>query len=106
PAISLCHRLDKPMESTSTFGQWLKERRHELDLTQEAVAEAANCTEEPLRKIERGRRRPSRQMAELLADRLQVEPQIRPAFVLWARGASAAPSFPPLHTSPTEGPKP
>ena len=90
------------METTSTFGQWLKQRRHELDLTQEAVAEAASCSIETIRKIESGQRRPSRQMAEVLADHLHVDPRVRPAFVLWARGASDTPTFDALTTEERE----
>ena len=55
------------MESEPTFGQWLKQRRQELDLTQEALAEATGCSSDSIRKIESGRRRPSRQIADLLA---------------------------------------
>jgi predicted ATPase/transcriptional regulator with XRE-family HTH domain len=91
-------------ERTTTFGQWLRQRRHELDLTQEAVAEATRCSSDTIRKIESGKRRPSRQIAELLADFLDVEPQARPAFVLWARGM-AHPAPPAPATLTTEGPR-
>ncbi len=78
------------MEIAATFGQWLKQRRHELDLTQEAVAEATGCSPDTIRKIEAGHRRPSRQIADILADFLHIEAQQRAAFVLWARGISNA----------------
>ncbi|MEO5952995.1 MAG: tetratricopeptide repeat protein [Chloroflexia bacterium] len=76
------------MKTTSTFGQWLKQRRHELDLTQDAIADSVGCSTDTIYKIEAGLRRPSRQVAELLAGCLQVSPNERPAFVKWARGAS------------------
>lgn len=75
----------------STFGQWLKQRRHELDLTQEAVAEATGCSPDTVRKIESGHRRPSRQIADLLMAVLQVDPEAQSAFVLWARGVGGQP---------------
>src|SRR5689334_11405181 len=74
------------METAPTFGQWVKQRRNELGLTQEQVAEATGYSPDTIRKIESGKRRPSHQVAEHLADLLQVEPQERRAFVLWARG--------------------
>src|SRR6266478_6068564 len=77
-----------PMDTASTFGQWLKQRRRDLSLTQEVVADATGCSRDTIRKIEAGLRRPSRQIAELLADCLYVEPQKRAFFVLWARGLS------------------
>lgn len=88
------------MQSISTFGQWLKQRRRELDLTQEAIAESVACSTDTVYKIEAGRRRPSRQMAELLAECLDVPPDERLAFVQWARGASHIP--PPIAHSSTE----
>src|SRR5258708_3398473 len=74
------------MDTTSTFGQWLKQRRQQLDLTQEAVAQATGGSSNTIRKIESGKRPPSRQIAELLADFRHVEPPEVAAFVLWARG--------------------
>jgi predicted ATPase/transcriptional regulator with XRE-family HTH domain len=81
------------METTSPFGPWLKQRRQQLDLTQEAVAEATGCSLDTIRKIEAGRRRPSRQIAELLAEFLHVAPSDVPAFVLWARGMADSDPF-------------
>lgn len=91
------------MESASTFGQWLKQRRHELDLTQDTIAEALGCSSDTIRKIESGQRRPSRQIAELLANILQIDPQERSTFVLWARGM-ATPSPAPGTRVPSTTP--
>jgi transcriptional regulator with XRE-family HTH domain len=49
------------------FEDWLKHLRQELDLTQEQIAQRACCSVHAIRKIEMGERRPSRQLAELLA---------------------------------------
>jgi predicted ATPase/transcriptional regulator with XRE-family HTH domain len=83
------------------FGQWLKERRRALDLTQRALAQQAGCSPETIKKIEAGRLRPSRQLAGLLLARLQIPPDEQPAFVRWARQggrpapAAVAPPLPP-----------
>lgn len=68
------------------FGEWLKRRRQSLDLTQAELAERAGCSVFALRKIETGERRPSKQLAGLLADALQVPPEQTAAFVAAARG--------------------
>jgi predicted ATPase/DNA-binding NarL/FixJ family response regulator/DNA-binding XRE family transcriptional regulator len=74
---------------TITFGAWLKRLRAELDLTQDAVAEQVGCAVETLRSLERGVRRPSRTMAERLADVLRVPTDERAAFLRLGRGIEA-----------------
>lgn len=69
-----------------SFGEWLKERRRALDLTQEELAERAGCSVFALRKIESGERRPSKQLAALLADALQISDEDKPTFIRVARG--------------------
>ncbi len=73
-------------ESPQFFGEWLKHRRRSLDLTQAELAERAGCTVFALRKIEAGERRPSKQLAGLLAIALQVPPDQADVFVRMARG--------------------
>ncbi len=68
------------------FGAWLRERRQGRDMTQEALARQAGCSFETIRKIEAGLRRPSRQVAELLAEAVGFGGADQEAFVLWARG--------------------
>ena len=70
----------------SFFGEWLRQRRRALDLTQAELAERAGCSVFALRKIESGERRPSKQLAQLLAASLHVPPEDRDAFVRAARG--------------------
>ena len=67
------------------FGQWLKKRRRVLDLTQAELAQRIPCAVITLQKIEAGRRRPSKQMAERLAEHLGLAAEERPAFVRFAR---------------------
>lgn len=74
-------RLDTP----PSFGLWLRQRRRVLDLTQEMVADCAGCSVSAIRKIESDERRPSRQVAALLADCLQITPADRPLFLQVAR---------------------
>lgn len=69
-----------------TFGAWVAERRKTLHLTRADLANCAGCSVSALRKIESDERRPSRQLAELLADCLQVAPGARPNFLQVARG--------------------
>jgi predicted ATPase/DNA-binding XRE family transcriptional regulator len=78
------------MNAPTTFGTWLKQRRTTLGLTQEELAECASCSDVMVRKIELGSRRPSRQVAGLLAECLKVPEAERPAFVEFARGNQAA----------------
>ena len=68
------------------FGDWLKRRRKALDITQDELAQRAGCSVFALRKIESGERRPSKQLAELLAAALEISEQDKPAFIRVARG--------------------
>jgi predicted ATPase/DNA-binding CsgD family transcriptional regulator/transcriptional regulator with XRE-family HTH domain len=47
------------MEVTAVDGRWIRQRRRELDYTQERLAELFGCTSSMLKKIERGERTPS-----------------------------------------------
>jgi len=71
------------------FGEWVKKRRKALDLTQEELAQRAGCSVFALRKIESGERRPSKQLAELLADSLEIPSEEKQTFVRVARGETS-----------------
>lgn len=73
------------MDISTSFGLWLKQRRKAMDLTQADLARCANCSVVTIQKIEAEERRPSRQMAELLAQCLDIPPQERPTFLKVAR---------------------
>ncbi len=73
------------MESTTSFGYWLRRRRKALDMTQDDLAQRAGCAVATIRKIEGGLRRPSRQLAERLAALLGIHPDERPTFLKVAR---------------------
>ena len=51
------------MSKATTFGQWLKQRRKVLGLTQKELAKQLGCAEVTLRKIEAGDFAPSAPLA-------------------------------------------
>ena len=77
------------MEPISSFGYWLRRRRKALDLTQDELAGQIGCAIGTLKKIETGERRPSKQMAERLADCLALPTPERAAFLKVARAELA-----------------
>lgn len=74
------------MSDPTIFGARVRLRRKALDLTQQDLAERAGCATVTITKIERGLLRPSRQIAELLADALRVPLAERSEFLRLARG--------------------
>ena len=80
------------------FGEWIKHRRQELDLTQAQLAKYASCSVFAIRKIEAGERRPSRQLAELLAKSLEIPSEDQTTFTKVARGELSIDRLPsPAH---------
>jgi predicted ATPase/DNA-binding XRE family transcriptional regulator len=69
-----------------TFGEWLQRQRSLRRLTREEFAKRIGCSVSALQKIEYGERRPSAQIAELLANCLEVPQEERSVFVRVARG--------------------
>src|SRR4051794_40134251 len=74
------------LSDTPSFGQWLSQRRKALGLTQEHLADRMACSSSLIRKLEAGQRVASQEMAELVAELLNVAPDERDAFVQFARG--------------------
>src|SRR6266498_382845 len=74
------------METTISFGYWIRRQRKALDLTQQVLAERVGCSLAAIKKIESDERRPSRQIAERLADILGVAANQREIFLEVARG--------------------
>ena len=68
-----------------TFGQLLKKRRKSLDLTQAELAKRVGCATVSIQLMEAGKRRPSRQMAELLARQLGIPNKEYEEFIKFAR---------------------
>jgi predicted ATPase/DNA-binding XRE family transcriptional regulator len=77
------------------FGQWLSRQRKAKDLTQEDLAERLGCSVWSIQKIEAGNRRPSRQVAEILAGYFDIQPAERDSFLRFARGLAAGWEVPP-----------
>jgi predicted ATPase/DNA-binding XRE family transcriptional regulator len=83
------------MSNNQSFGAWLRQRRRALDLTQEELAQQVGCSAITLRKLEAEERKPSKQIAERLAEVLHITLDDQPAFLRFARGDPfAAPSTP------------
>jgi predicted ATPase/transcriptional regulator with XRE-family HTH domain len=92
------------METTSSFGYWIRRQRKALDLTQQALAERVGCSVAAIKKIESDERRPSRQIAERLADVLGVPTSQREMFLEVARGVRAADQLSLAHEPATPAP--
>ena len=69
-----------------TFGEWLRGQRNALKLTREEFANCVGCSVAMLRKIEDDERRPSAQIAELIANCLDIPSDERGTFIKVARG--------------------
>jgi predicted ATPase/DNA-binding XRE family transcriptional regulator/Flp pilus assembly protein TadD len=72
------------MRTEAGFGTWLKQRRKELGLTRKELAMSVGCSPVTINKIEAGLRRPSKQIADLLAEVLDVPSDERPQFSRFA----------------------
>jgi predicted ATPase/transcriptional regulator with XRE-family HTH domain len=68
-----------------SFGTWVRHRRKALDLTQQQLAASVGCSRSLIFKIESDERRPSRQIAELLAQHVEIPPDQRDLFLKVAR---------------------
>lgn len=83
-------------EAIYSFGAWVRRRRKALDLTQAALANEVGCAEVTIRKLEADAFRPSREIAERLAECLNIAPQERERFVQAARAERSIDGL-PLH---------
>lgn len=73
------------METWTMFGDWVKHRRQALGLTQADLAHRVSCSKTMIKKIEAGERRPSVQLAGLLARSLRIGSTDQPTFLHLAR---------------------
>jgi predicted ATPase/class 3 adenylate cyclase/DNA-binding XRE family transcriptional regulator len=98
------------MDDNASFGYWVRRRRKALDLTQDALAQQVACSVMTIRKIEGDLRRPSRQIAERLAECLAIPAEQRAAFIKAARAELAVdrlprppdlPAYAPISGTPT-----
>lgn len=87
------------MEQFISFGDWVRRRRKIMDMTQVELSYNVSCSISMLRKIERDERRPSKQLAELLADQLVIEGTHKQSFLQMARGQFVSRPPDPTRTS-------
>jgi predicted ATPase/transcriptional regulator with XRE-family HTH domain len=87
-----------------SFGNWVRRRRKSLDLTQEELAQRVGCSASLIFKIESDERRPSRQIAALLVEHLEIPPDQRDLFLKVARQEKSIDKLDSL--SPPSMPKP
>src|SRR5688572_29319600 len=74
-----------------SFGEWLHQRRRMLDLTQQALADQIGCARITLRRIEAGALKPSKELALILLETLNVPSEEHEAWLRFARGLSGFP---------------
>ena len=79
------------MTTAYSFGTWLRAYRQQSGLTQAELALRVGCATITIRKYEADVMRPSRGLAERLADVLPICPRERTAFVDFARGRNHYP---------------
>ena len=85
------------MAEIVSFGEWVQRRRNVLGLTRKAFADRVGCAPITIKKIERDERKPSLEIAELLAIHLQIAETEQTDFIRRARG-----EFIPRFGSPDE----
>jgi LuxR family maltose regulon positive regulatory protein len=83
--MSSLSRFGAAPSDLPSFGGLLRQHRAALHVTQAALAERAGCSPEVVRKFEADAKRPSRQLAERLADALLLAHAERERFLLAAR---------------------
>lgn len=76
------------IESDLPFEDWLHDRRLQMGLTQAELAQCVGCALPTIKKIEHGERRPSREIAGLIAGCLGVPPEQWDSFIAAARRGS------------------
>jgi predicted ATPase/transcriptional regulator with XRE-family HTH domain len=76
-----------------SFGNWVRRQRKALDLTQQELAQRVGCSVSAILKIEADERRPSRQVAELLAQYLEIPADQIDVFLKVARKEKTADSL-------------
>lgn len=85
------------MQTFDSFGDWVRRRRKALDLTQADLAGRVGCALVTLKKIELDERRPSRPMAERMAQCLELSPAEVSAFLAVAARRRAPDVLPQSH---------
>ena len=85
------------MQEETSFGTWLRKQRRALDLSRQEFAGQVGCAEVTLRRIEAGMLKPSKELANILLEKLGISESERPQWISFARGITSIP--PPLSPS-------
>src|SRR5688500_1687622 len=80
------------MQDEISFGDWLRKQRRTLDLTRQTFANQVGCAEVTLRRIEAGTLKPSKELANILLEKLGISEAERPQWITFARGISGSPT--------------
>ncbi len=83
------------MPTDVPFAAWLKRKRREQGLTQETLAGLVGCSTDYLKKIEAGRRQPTRQIVDGLLYALQVPQEAQSTIIALAFASPAPPMSKP-----------
>ena len=78
-----------PHITNQDFSAILRQRRRDLDLTRTELAQRVGCSPDTIKKLEEGERRPSKELADLLAQHLKIDAAARADFVILARNRAA-----------------
>ena len=89
------------MQEEISFGTWLRKQRRALDLTRQAFANQVGCAEVTLRRIEMGTLKPSKELAQMLLEKLGIPDAERLQWISFSRGLSG---FPLSSASPSKKP--
>ena len=90
------------MSDIVSFGEWVQTRRNQLHLSRPELARQIHCSPVTIKKIERDERRPSPELAQLLATHLQVPEAQQDDFLRRARGEYVAQFSLPENLGSTE----
>jgi predicted ATPase/DNA-binding XRE family transcriptional regulator len=83
--------MGKKLSEEISFGQWIRQRRRLLDLTQQALADQVGCARITLRRIESGALKPSKELAVILLEKLGAPRDVGEQWLHFARGLSGIP---------------
>src|ERR1044072_5137189 len=85
--------MNKRLPEDISFGEWVRQRRHILDLTQQELADQVGCARITVRRIESGALKPSKELAQILLDKLGAPSTQGEVWLGFARGVSGVPAL-------------
>ena len=83
--------MNKTSSDDISFGEWIRQRRHILDLTQQELADQIGCARITLRRIEAGTLKPSKELAQILLEKLDAPLANDEAWLRFSRGLAEFP---------------